>query len=69
MEDQAVVVLIQFGLRIIGIVVCASKATKLNRSSFGWGFFGFVMPVLAMIWIQFMKPIMKWDENINIKNN
>ncbi|EIJ38118.1 hypothetical protein JoomaDRAFT_1098 [Galbibacter orientalis DSM 19592] len=67
MEEQGIIVFIQFGLRIVGAVVCSQKATELNRSSGGWGFFGFVMPIIAMIWIHFMKPIMKWDENINAK--
>jgi hypothetical protein len=43
-------------LRIIGLVVCSKKATELNRSKIGWGIFGLFMPIIAMIWIQFMKP-------------
>jgi hypothetical protein len=64
--DEGVVVIIQLVLRIVGIVVCVNKAKELNRSTGGWGFFGFVSPILAMIWIHFMKPVMKWDENLNI---
>jgi len=63
--DEGVVV-IQLVLRIVGTLVCINKATKLNRSTGGWGFFGFVSPILAIIWIHFMKPVMKWDENVNI---
>ncbi|WNH09901.1 hypothetical protein [Thalassobellus suaedae] len=50
-------------LRIIGILVCVNTAKTLNRSTSGWGFFGFVSPILAMIWIQFMKPITDWERN------
>lgn len=64
--DGGVLVIIQLILRIVGTVVCTNKAKELNRSTGGWGFFGFVSPILAMIWIHFMKPVMKWDENINI---
>lgn len=65
--DEGILVIIQFGLRIVGAVVCVNKAKSLNRSTGGWGFFGFVMPIIAMIWIHFMKPVMKWEENANIK--
>ena len=64
--DEGVVVIIQLILRIVGAVVCVNKAKSLNRSTGGWGFFGFVMPIIAMIWIHCMKPVMKWDENMNI---
>lgn len=64
--DEGLVVIIQLVLRIVGAVVCVNKAEKLNRSTGGWGFFGFVSPILAMIWIRFMKPVIKWDENMNI---
>jgi hypothetical protein len=67
MEDGVIVVLIII-LRVVGLLVCVNKAKELNRSQGGWGFFGFVSPILAMIWIHFMKPIMKWDENVNIDN-
>ncbi len=49
-------------LRIIGVIYCASKAGSLNRNQWGWGFFGFVMPIIAMIWISFMKPNMEWQK-------
>lgn len=61
--DEGIVVIIQLILRIVGAVVCVNKAKELNRSTGGWGFFGFVMPIIAMIWIHFMKPVMKWEEN------
>lgn len=67
MDDQAIVI-IQLILRVVGTIVCVNKANSLNRSPGGWGFFGFVSPILAMIWIQFMKPIIKWEENVEQKN-
>ncbi len=57
------VFLILFILRIVGAIVCSNKAKELNRSSVGWGFFGFVSPIIAMIWINCLKPITKWDKN------
>lgn len=69
MEDgQGIFLLLGFILRIVGVIVCTSKAEKLNRSQGGWGIFGFFMPIVAMIVIQFMKPVMVWDENVEIKN-
>lgn len=55
-----------FVLRIIGVFVCSGKAKELNRSAGGWGFFGFVSPIIAMIWINCLKPITRWDNNTNI---
>ena len=63
---EALVPILVIGLRIAGVIVCSNKAEELNRSKGGWGFFGFVSPILAMIWIQFMKPVMKWDENVEL---
>jgi hypothetical protein len=70
MEDGRAIFMI-FGLilRIVGAAVCANKAKELNRSTGGWGFFGFISPIIAMIWIQFMKPVMLWDSNVEIKKN
>ena len=64
MEDgQGIVVILILGLRIVGAFYCSNKAGELNRSKGGWGFFGFIMPILAMIWIQFMKPVTTWEKN------
>jgi hypothetical protein len=57
------VFLILFVLRIVGAFVCSSKAKELNRNSGGWGFFGFVSPIIAMIWINCLKPITNWEKN------
>ncbi len=43
-------------LRIVGAVVCSNKAKELNRDTGGWGVFGFIMPIIAMIWVYCMKP-------------
>lgn len=64
--EQGVYTLIGLIIRIIGVVVCVNKAKELNRSEVGWGIFGFILPIIAMIWIQFMKPIIKWTENEDI---
>lgn len=52
-------------LRLAGIIVCVNKAKELNRSQGGWGFFGFCMPIVAMIWIHYMKPKVKWEDQSN----
>ncbi|OBX22200.1 MULTISPECIES: hypothetical protein [Bizionia] len=67
MEQGGVVIVILI-LRIVGVLVCVNKAKELNRSTGGWGFFGFVSPIIAMIWIHCMKPVMKWDENLEIND-
>lgn len=64
--EPEVVLIIQLVLRIVGVIVCSNKAKELNRNTGGWGFFGFMSPILAMIWIQFMKPIMVWNSNIDL---
>jgi hypothetical protein len=66
MESGAIIAIIQIILRIIGTVVCSNKAKELNRNTGGWGVFGFIMPIVAMIWIYCLKPIIKWDENMKL---
>jgi hypothetical protein len=60
-------VLMFFGLilRIVGLFYCKDKAKELNRSTGGWATFGFLSPILAMIWISCLKPIIKWEEKNN----
>lgn len=58
-----VAALIVIALRIFGAWYCSDKAGKLNRNQGGWGFFGFISPILALIWIQFMKPKVDWESN------
>ena len=62
MESPAILI-VQIGLRILGAVVCSNKATSLNRNAAGWGVFGFIMPIVAMIWVQFMKPHVDWERS------
>ena len=65
--EPGIFVIIQLILRFVGIFVCSNKAKELNRSSGGWGFFGFVSPIIAMIWIHCLKPITIWEQNSSIK--
>lgn len=62
-DNSGIFIILGLVLRIIGTIVCVNKAKELNRSTSGWGFFGFVSPILAMIWIQFMKPVTDWENN------
>lgn len=62
----AVFFLISIGLKIMGLFYCRDKAKELNRNIGGWATFGFLSPILAMIWISCMKPIIKWEENKSI---
>jgi hypothetical protein len=55
-------------IRIVGVSVCSKKAKELNRSPELWGFFGFLTPILAMIWIQFKKPILKFEEHSDLNH-
>lgn len=57
MDQQTYVLLsvILIILRIIITVYCINRAEVLQRSKLGWGFFGFILPLLALIWIQFVK--------------
>lgn len=48
--------------RIYSIYYCVKKAKTLNRNALGWGIFAFIIPLIAIIWIQFMKP----QQNINV---
>jgi len=65
---ETVVLLMLLGLRIVGAVVCSKKAKELNRDRGGWAIFGFIAPIIAMIWIYCLKPIIFWDKNIPLDN-
>ena len=57
--DQSSYATLQVVLLVVRIVItiyCVNKAGELNRSKGGWGIFGFFLPIIALIWIQFMKP-------------
>jgi hypothetical protein len=64
-DMSPVILIIQLLLRIVGLFVCIGKAKELNRSEGGWGFFGFVMPIVAMIWIHCIKPKVNWESQSN----
>ncbi|HYV91279.1 MAG TPA: hypothetical protein VE978_05830 [Chitinophagales bacterium] len=49
-------ILISIVMRIAATIYCVDKAGKLNRSKNEWGFLAFFFPVIACIWIQFIKP-------------
>ncbi|MEY4875879.1 MAG: hypothetical protein RL708_1028 [Bacteroidota bacterium] len=63
MEGNGVFILLLYLiLRIVGVSICATKAKELNRDYGSWGVFSFFLPIIAMIWIQFMPPLTKWDK-------
>ena len=62
----AMLMLFYLVIRIVGAVVCTNKAKELNRSTGGWGFFGFCMPVIAMIWVNCLKPNIDWENKSDI---
>ena len=59
-SGEPVLIVLQLVLRLVGIIVCVNKAKALNRNTGGWGFFGFCMPIVAMIWIHCLKPLTNW---------
>jgi hypothetical protein len=61
--EQLFTMVIILIFRIFAVFYCIRKAKGLNRSSSGWGIFGFFAPILAMIWISYKSPIIEWDEN------
>jgi len=56
-------------LRIGITIYCVNRAGTLNRDKTSWGIFGFFLPLLAFIWISFMKPKRVWDSNPDGTNN
>jgi len=58
----AMLQLVLLAVRIGITVYCVNKAGELNRNKTGWGIFGFFLPIVAIIWIQFMKPKMIWED-------
>jgi arginine exporter protein ArgO len=65
----AVILIVGLVLRIVGAIVCSNKAKELNRNSGGWGMFGFISPIIAMIWIHCLNPIIIWDRNVPLGNS
>ena len=52
--------------RILITIYCVNRARDLNRSKAGWGIFAFCIPILAIIWIQFIKPVSNVQKNESI---
>lgn len=61
-ESYAILQVFLFIGRILITVFCVNKAGKLNRSKFGWGFFGFFFPIITLIVILFMKPVVEFED-------
>jgi hypothetical protein len=68
-EEYGLLYLFLFILRIVIIIYCVNRARKLNRNVWGWGIFGFLLPIVALIWIQFMKPMLFWDKNPDLHSS
>jgi hypothetical protein len=60
---QFIIGLILLALRVFGAYFCSQSATEKNRNSGGWGFFGFLSPIVAIIWISLLKPKTKWEDS------
>lgn len=71
MDEETIITLRIIGLivRILITIYCVNKAANLNRSQLGWGLFGFFIPIVAVIWIQFMKPVIKWEDHNSVDAN
>ena len=65
---EIIILIFGLGLRIAGLYICANKAKELHRNINGWKLFGFLAPIAAMIIIQFLKPLINWKTDIEIKN-
>jgi hypothetical protein len=44
-------------IRIIILAYCVERAKELNRDQLGWGVLGFILPLIAAIWIKVLKPL------------
>lgn len=63
-EDRAILNVVLTLFRIGITIYCVTRAKSLNRSQFGWGIFGFFLPLIALIWIQFVKPKKGNEDNM-----
>lgn len=61
-ESYAILQVFLLTGRILVTVFCVARADKLNRSKFGWGLFGFFLPIIALIVILFMKPKVEFED-------
>lgn len=67
--SEAIVLVFGLGLRFAGMYVCSNKAKELNRNITGWKLSGFLAPIIAMVIIQFLKPLINWDTDIDIRKD
>ena len=65
--SRAIIIIFTLLLRVVGAIVCSNKAKELNRSSGSWGFFGFFMPIVAMIWVNCLKPNIEWEKKSDLQ--
>ena len=63
--NLAVTLLVKF----YSAFLCSFIAKDLNRSSIGWGVFGFLIPAYSLIIIAFMKEIERIEETEEDDNN
>jgi TM2 domain-containing membrane protein YozV len=61
MENELGVYIIRLLIRGLAAGYCIKKAQKLNRNEVGWGIFGFVFIIIPVIWMQFLKPVIDWE--------
>lgn len=64
--ENTTLILFRIIIRIIAIIICVHRAGKLNRNKFGWGIFGFIFPLPAVIWIYCLKIHKNWVDNPTI---
>ena len=57
------IIILQGLLSAVGMFVCYKEARELNRSKGGWGFFGLIIPIVAMIWIFNIKPLTDYNKD------
>ena len=65
--SRAMLMIFLLILSIVGAVVCSNRAKELNRSTGSWGFFGFFMPIIAMIWVNCLKPNVEWEKKSDLQ--
>jgi hypothetical protein len=60
MNDSGIFVVIALITRVVGPIYCAMKADALNRNTAIWGVFGFLFPIISMIWVSFLSKKTNW---------
>jgi hypothetical protein len=49
-------------LRVVSPIYCAMKADRLNRNTGLWAIFGFIFPIIAMIWASTLTKRTLWTK-------